>query len=336
MKKIDLHLPTGWNQCTVEELEHIAASILAEQALVSRYRIFDWDRVKVSIVLAINDITIMPSDDDATVSTDSVRGEEWLVKRPQDAEPWPLTAGHMQSLCEHLAFITDEKAAPLWKFPYMEIKVKGYRLEVKDKKGGISHHTSDIIHLKGPHPLLDGYSWREYRLLTDWMQEYMRCANALAQSKREDVRSKSQAALDNARNEFLAVLFKRSESGVKAEWKGSERAENSSLFTLHSSLFEDFSPIKWQVILFWWSGLMTQLAKKFPRVFKVQPVKKSRKGKQHTSPWDFYNSVTASIQKYIGGLSAQDVDNQPYGVTLQQLEMMAVEAEEMEKIKNKK
>ena len=314
--KIDLHLPTGWNQCTVEELEHIAASILAEQALVSRYRIFDWDRVKVSIVLAINDITIMPSDD-ATVSADSVSGEEWLVKRPQDAEPWPLTAGHMQSLCEHLAFITDEKAAPLWRFPYPEIDVRCK----KEEGRALSHQPSAIIHLQGPYPLLDGYTWREYRLLTDWMQEYMRCANAMAQSKREDVRSKNQAALDKARNEFLAVLFKFATSDISHHT---------------SDIFEGFSPIKWQVILFWWSGLMVQLAKKFPRVFKVQPVKKSRKGKQHTSPWDFYNSVTASIQKYIGGLSAQDVDNQPYGVTLQQLEMMAVEAEEMEKIKNKK
>ena len=81
-----------------------------------------------------------------------------------------------------------------------------------------------------------------------------------------------------------------------------------------------------------------QLQKKFPRVFKSQPVdKKGRQPKQKPdTPWDFYNNVTASIQKYIGGLSVQDVDNQPYGVTLKQLEMMADEAAEMEKLKNKK
>ena len=83
---------------------------------------------------------------------------------------------------------------------------------------------------------------------------------------------------------------------------------------------------------------MQQLQKKFPRVFKSQPVdKKGRQPKQKAdTPWDFYNNVTASIQKYIGGLSVQDVDNQPYGVTLKQLEMMADEAAEMEKLKNKK
>jgi hypothetical protein len=81
---------------------------------------------------------------------------------------------------------------------------------------------------------------------------------------------------------------------------------------------------------------MAQLAKKFPKVFKPQPVGKKQRRPQKDTPWDFYNRVTATIQKYIGGLSAQAVDDQPYGVTLQQLEMMADEAAEMEKLKHKK
>jgi hypothetical protein len=95
--------------------------------------------------------------------------------------------------------------------------------------------------------------------------------------------------------------------------------------------------VKWQVILFWWSSLMSMLAKKFPKVFKQQPVSKGkRRPQQQDTPWDFYNRVTATIQKYIGGLSEQDVNNATYGTILQQLEMMADEAAEMEKIKNKK
>ena len=80
---------------------------------------------------------------------------------------------------------------------------------------------------------------------------------------------------------------------------------------------------------------MRQLAKKFPRVFKNQPVKKGRRTQSPDTPWDFYNHVTATIQKYIGGLSASDVDDQPYGVVLQQLEMMADEAAELERAKSK-
>ena len=81
---------------------------------------------------------------------------------------------------------------------------------------------------------------------------------------------------------------------------------------------------------------MSMLAKKFPKVFKSQPVGKKQRRPQKDTPWDFYNRVTATIQKYIGGLSAQAVDDQPYSVTLQQLEMMADEAAEMEKLKHKK
>jgi hypothetical protein len=156
---------------------------------------------------------------------------------------------------------------------------------------------------------LDGYKWKEYRWLTDWMQEYMRLSNA-----------KHDAS--TAQREFLAVLFKP--TGDKS-------------LTVTADMFSDFNPVKWQVILFWWSSLMAQLAKKFPKVFKQQPVGKGkRKQQQKDTPWDFYNRVTATIQKYVGGLSAQDVDDQPYGVTLQQLEMMADEAAEMEKLKKKK
>ena len=82
---------------------------------------------------------------------------------------------------------------------------------------------------------------------------------------------------------------------------------------------------------------MSMLAKKFPKVFKQQPVGKGkRRPQQQDTPWDFYNRVTATIQKYIGGLSEQDVNNATYGTILQQLEMMADEAAEMEKLKAKK
>jgi hypothetical protein len=192
-------------------------------------------------------------------------------------------------------------------FPYSTLNIKHEKLNIE---------------LQGPPPLLDGYTWQEYRWLTDWMQEYMRLSNA----KRD---------ASTAQREFLAILFK---PAVSTAGNAAATAATSAISPLTSDLFAGFSPVKWQVILFWWSSLMQQLQKKFPRVFKSQPVdKKGRQPKQKPdTPWDFYNNVTASIQKYIGGLSVQDVDNQPYGVTLKQLEMMADDAAEMEKLKNKK
>jgi hypothetical protein len=294
---IDLHLPKSWNQCTTEELEIIAAAIIEEQQRVDRYHPFEWSRVKLNVVLAVNNLT---PEQKGEGSDD----QEWLVRRPEDKESWPISVGQLVALTDMLSWLDDEKSdKTIFMFPYSTLNIKHEKLNIE---------------LQGPPPLLDGYTWQEYRWLTDWMQEYMRLSNA----KRD---------ASTAQREFLAILFK---PAVSTDGD----APATTLSPLTSDIFAGFSPVKWQVILFWWSSLMQQLQKKFPRVFKSQPVdKKGRQPKQKPdTPWDFYNNVTASIQKYIGGLSVQDVDNQPYGVTLKQLEMMADEAAEMEKLNNKK
>lgn len=302
---IELHLPKSWNQCTTEELEIIAAAIIEEQQRVDRYHPFEWSRVKLNVVLAVNNLHVVSKQS----ATDDDSDNTFIVNRSKEEGDFPITAGQLLALTDMLSWLDDEKSdKTIFMFPYPEIDVRCK----KEEGRALIHHPSDIRHLQGPPPLLDGYTWQEYRWLTDWMQEYMRLSNA----KRD---------ASTAQREFLAILF-------KPAGKTSGEAEATS------DIFDGFSPVKWQVILFWWSSLMQQLQKKFPRVFKSQPVdKKGRQPKQKPdTPWDFYNNVTASIQKYIGGLSVQDVDNQPYGVTLKQLEMMADEAAEMEKLKNKK
>jgi len=334
-RKIDLHLPTGWNRCTTEELEHIALAIINEQQRVDRYHPFDWSRVKLSIVLSINEITVMADGrgkrEEGSDQPSSIEST-WLVRRPQDKEPWLITTGQMVALTERLAWIDDEKASKvIFQFPYPTLDVRCKKEDVR----AISHHPSSIIHLQGPPPLMDGYTWQEYRLLTDWMQAYMRHSNALLQVKSEELRVKNREAMAQAQREFLAILFKPAVKPTDVSGKTADHSDGGSkFFTLHSSLFTSFDPVKWQVILFWWSSLMSMLAKKFPKVFKQQPVGKGkRRPHQQDTPWDFYNRVTATIQKYIGGLSEQDVNNATYGTILQQLEMMAQESAEMEKIR---
>jgi hypothetical protein len=290
---IDLHLPKSWNQCTTDELEMIAAAIIAEQQCVDRYHPFDWSRVKLNVVLAVNNLHVVsrqtPNTDD---DTDSI----FIVSRSKDEGEFPISTGQLLAMTQMLSWLDDEHAdRTVFAFPYPELEVSGKTAD----------HKKSAVTVQGPPPLLDGYTWREYRWLTDWMQEYMRRTNAHLDAT-------------SAQREFLAVLFKPAAGG-----------------TVPSDSFAGFSPVRWQVILFWWSSLMAQLAKKFPKVFKPQPVGKKQRRPQKDTPWDFYNRVTATIQKYIGGLSAQAVDDQPYGVTLQQLEMMADEAAEMEKLKNK-
>ena len=292
-RHIDLHLPKGWNKCTTDELEHIAASIILCQQRVDRYHPFDWAQVKLMAVLAINGIEVVADGGRNNGITESRNNEshddEWLVKRKEDSEPWPITTGQLYSLTEQLAWIDDKKAdKTVFQFPYPELTITNNR---------------EPITVVGPPPLLDGYSWQEYRWLTDWMQEYMRCENA----KRDSTA---------ARNEFLAILFK----------------PKGETFNVQCSMFNDFDPVKWQVILFWWSSLMAILARKFPKVFKQQPVGKRQRQQKADTPWDFYNRVIATIQKYVGGLSEENVNHASYGTILQQLEMMAREAEEMDRI----
>jgi hypothetical protein len=285
-------------------LESIAAAIINEQQRVDKYHPFDWGRVKLIVALSINGITVL-RDNEITKGDES----EWLVKRPQDSEPWPISTGQLLALTEMLNWVDDEKANKiifLFPYPTLDVRCK------KEDGRAISHQTSAIIHLQGPPPLLDSYTWQEYRWLTDWMQEYIRHSNA-----------KNAEAAAQAQRKFLAILFRPKAGGGRDNDK------------VDAAIFTDFEPVKWQVILFWWSSLMLQLQRKFPKVFKPQSIGKGKRPQKDT-PWDFYNRVTATIQKYIGGLSSHDVDDQPYGVTLQQLEMMADEAAEMEKLKHKK
>ena len=296
-RQIDLHLPTGWNRCTTEELESIAAAIIQEQQRVDRYHPFDWSRVKLNTVLSINEITVneelrMKNEEFASATENS--NTEWLVRRPQDKEPWPITVGQLVALTERLAWIDDEKASKvIFQFPYPELTLvhgswfrvhgSGFRVQGSKRK---AHSPKPLtinrepLTVLGPPPLLDGYTWNEYRLLTDWMQAYMRNSNAILLMNNEELIMKNREAAENARKEFLAILFKP--AGKPTETGAADHT--SAISHLTSDIFTDFSPVKWQVILFWWSSLMSILAKKFPKVFKQQPVGKASADSSSRTP----------------------------------------------------
>ena len=314
-RHIDLHLPTGWNQATTEELEHIAAAILDGQQRIDRYHPFDWERVKLMVVLGVNKMQVVSQEQPAEEPAGTEPADStWLVKRDGDDEPWPISTGQIYSLCERLQWLDDEKAdKTVFQFPYQEITLRRTA----------EHSDSDALTVVGPPPLLDGYTWQEYRWLTDWMQEYLRIGNALVAGNGN--RERLLQGQQQVRNEFLAVLFKRKD-GASGETADGKQA-------LDAAAFASFDAVQWQVILFWWSSLMAILARKFPKVFKSQQVPKRRQ--KADTPWDFYNRVIATIQKYVGGLSEQDVNTASYGTILQQLDMMAREAEEMERLNKK-
>lgn len=299
VRQIDLHLPRGWNDCTTRELEQISAAMMLNTQQATRLRPFDWAKVKVDVVLSVNNLQVL--------------GENLFRQRTRKffrkQAPFPITTGQMMDLCSRLDWIDapQDKQQPLYRFPYPVLRL-------------------DWLHeYHGPDVMLDGYTWTEYRYLQDWMQAYMAASNRLLRVQRDsratilDQRQAMQA-VDDARSHFLAVLFR-----AKMALSDGDRAARP---------FRDFDPVRWQVILLWWSSLMQQLMQKFPRVFKAQPVKGRHRQKQQ-SPWDFYNHVTATLADEYK-TSETDQAQETYSVTLQKLENMAVRAAEMEKLSHKK
>lgn len=320
---IDLHLPRSWNQATTDELEQIAAVITRRTLTADRYHPFDWDEAKVELILRLNGLEIVrmadtvPADMEYIVRFRRERPRWWQLFRRlryqrserRDNQPFPLSVGHIHAMLPMLSWIDDEKAEPLLRFPYETITLRG-------------------ITLQGPPPMMDGYTWEEYRHLQDWMSAYVSASNALTrlqQSRRADAAS-LKAALTrqaNAQQQFLAVLFRADNQSPQSS-RSNQRPLKSP-----TDLFADFDPIRWQVILFFWSGLMRHLITAYPKCFK-----KEKGAAKRTNPLELYSRTTATLQKYIG-LTEQDVNRETYTVTLRKLEMMAEEADEMKKLNQK-
>jgi len=338
VRQIDLHLPRGWNDCTTRELEMICAAMLLRTQSATRLRPFDWAQVKVDVVLAVNDLQVISAADADVRGQDPGRKQTrgnapardlspdierptsnvaWMVQKRHRRKlfrrqaPFELTTGQMMELCSRLDWIDapTDRQKPLYRFPYPVLRL------------GL------LYEYHGPDVMLDGYTWTEYRHLQDWMQAYIAAQNRLLRLQHDRTATVDRYALavqavDDARSHFLAVLFR-----ARMALSDGNRAARP---------FRDFDPVRWQVILLWWSSLMQQLMKKFPRVFKPQDVGNGRRKQQkQQSPWDFYNHVTATLADEYK-TSETDQANETYSVTLQKLENMAEKAAEMEKLSKKK
>ena len=285
-RKIDLHCPRGWNQCTTWELEQIAAALLLETAKADRYHPFDMLEVKLKAFLAINRLEVIEPTEEGFLVRIVAERKHWWQRKKQN-EPFQITTGHLHAIIdEHMGWLDDDKAEPLLKPPY-----------------------------EGIAPLMDGVSWERYRLMQDWMTAYTEASNRLiklSQQSRNVAAIADQASkVKQAQREFLSQLLPQNNS--------------------HSTKNED---VKWQVILFWWSGLMKYLQRQYPRCFKEPSKQKRGKPQKRSNPLELYTRTTATMEKYLG-LNEQEVNQQSAHVVLQHLEDMAREAEEMKKIQQK-
>ena len=311
VQHIDLSLPRGWNQCTTEQLELIAACIIKHTQQAGRYHPFDWTAVKAELFFLLTEVEIISEHDDP-VDGDPEYQHHVYICRKDDTE-FPIYVWQVFSFVEqHLAWIDDPQARPLIIFPYKQLL-------------GVWHFQLRPPFLKkhylAPGELLQDFSWREYRHLQDYMELYVSLQNQMAKMQqgatdKDRLATLARQMLD-ARNNFLSVLF-------KAEG-------NYSLFTLHSSL-KKVGDVQWQVILFWWSGMMHYLQQQFPHCFKQSKTKSS---KRPPLPIELYRNIITTVQKESNGLTEDEVNGQTFYIVLEHLERLAKQAEEMEKISKK-
>lgn len=298
--KIDLKVPKGWQMCSTRELEMIAEEMIRANlmAAMSRFRPFDWTAVKTRLFFRFAQVEIVSSSRSLSLP----KGEEEVF------------------LCR-LA-----KGNPMYDAYKVEFELATWQvhsfleqlawIDAVDSKG----RPVPMPKLMWPYPkriwwlrwrkpdgeLLDGMSWQTYRLINDWMEAYS------AKPERPFGRLRDREMID-IRLTVLGLMFGCPKWRVR---------------------LARISDVEWQVILFWWSSMMQYLKEQYPKCFK-QSDKKSR-SKTQPLPIELYTRSMATLQKYLGGLTEAQINQQSAHAILRHMNDMAVEAEQMEKLRRKK
>lgn len=325
-KHLDLHVPRGWAYCTTRELEMIAEEMIRAQmvASLSRFHPFDWTEIKTRLFFRFSGVEIVSQYVYDGDETDARYGLTTFVCRHGNVE-FELQTWQVHSFLEQLSWLdaVDAKgrALPMPKlmWPYPE---RLWRLRCKRWKPEKDYYR--------PGELLDGLSWAQYRLANDWMEVYTNASNALimeqekhAKANPERIRSFAEQQ-ENARLEVLAQLFYLSDPAEPSRVKSAPRR-----------LLRKITEVEWQVIMFWWSSMMQYLKEQYPKCFKSSDKKPRSRSKQQPLPIELYTRSMATLQKYLGGLTEDEINAQTAHAILRHLNDMAVEAEEMKKIRKK-
>ena len=343
VKKINLTLPRHWNQCTTEQLELIANVMQEQVRRVDRYHPFDMRNVKLALFFVLAGIEIVESPNPRVsveeqyytcrFTKDGKKGETFSLYLWQ-INYWlsPKAKTRNQQSAEYIAqgaglldWLDNDREQFLTTFPYPTIKRKRKWWHMEKA-------------FQGAFPDLDGFSWAQYRFASDIMQSYTQISNNLIRmqemGKFSDEQMMKQAkSVDLARAMFLATIFNAKTKYIDTN-TGIVKHDfhyESNQCSDNAQYFRNFPDTQWQVILFWWTGIMHTLSKRYPHVFKVQKVNHK---KATNTPLEIYTATTATMQKY-AGLTEDQVNHQSYSLVLEHLERLSKENEELEKIRKK-
>lgn len=365
IQSINLLLPHSWNQCTTCQLELIADVLCEQLERADRYRPFSTHNVKIALFFALSGIEIVEGPNPRVPVEEQYytcrlqssrsrwfpfrkRGDTfslylwqinyWLSPKAKSKAKGTDTPESIASGAGVLDWFDNNNDSFLTKFPYSIIK-----------RRHCSKWFSFGQIFVGPITDLDGFSWAQYRFATETMQSYTQINNNLLKMQQmnqenrirtgedrftEEQMVQQQHSVDLAKAMFLATIFNAKTKFVDTN-TGIVKHDfyyESNQCSDNAPYFRHFPDTQWQVILFWWTGIMHVLSKRYPHVFKVQKVKKS---KESRSALDFYTATIATMQKYVG-INEKECNNQSYTLVLEQLERISKENEDLERIRKKK
>ena len=356
---INLRLPSAWNRCSIAELRAIA-EIMADCAFrASRFRPFDMMEIKVAVFFRLANIEIVePLNPRVPVEQQyyTCRIRPYSLEEEQ-SRMWRYYRRSLHWLRTKVLGRDDTFSLYLWQI-HSWLSPTPAKGKQRPKPGMLDWLDSDSANslllfplkvvsrrrsrwgrkvcFQGPAPLMDGFSWQRYRFAQDFMQNFVNAQNRLIQLQRMGRRTspadllKAVRNLDLAKALFLATVFERRITYVD---EGTGRTVTdfryqSNQASDNSPFFRNFPDRDWQLVLLWWQGMMHFLSRTYPKVFKKQPLKANAKP---TNPLELYTRTTATIEKRLG-ITARDVDREPYTTVIQQLEDLTRENEEIEKI----
>ena len=362
-RNINLTLPRSWNECTTEQLELISRIILEQIERVDRYHPFDMRNVKIACFFLFSGMEIVtgpyvsrPIEEQCYVCRFSSkplgkRGRSWFRRREQRRKngnnaPFPVylwqinywlspkaktddrqSVEYKSAGAGLLDWLDGDSSFVLTRFPYPTLR--------RRRKGHWLRRRTEFM---GVPTDMDGFSWQQYRFAADLMGQYTTLSNNLIRMKQmgkftEEQLSQQAHNVNVARAMFLATIFNRRISFLDANTHLPVEDFHFDVrqTTANASFFLTFPDHQWQPILFWWTGMMQVLSRRFPHVFKVQ--KLSRKERPNT-PLEIYTATIATMQKYTG-LDEDKINNQSYSLVLEHLERLSKENEDLEQIRRR-
>ena len=315
VERIDLRMPKGWGDMTVEELEMVA-SVLVESAAMRPA--LTPKQVKVRLFLALTGLEVIETANPAK----PVEEQYLVVCRKGHVERLILYLWQMHYwMNENMRWL--DQPSTLILFPYKEYIKWTWKGRHK---------------YEGPSSLMQNFQWRQYRIVGEYMSYFINESNRLVKMREsegvseKDIRRQLHA-VSRAKALLLATLFNRKVKFVDADTKLIRReyvyVSNQSIRNWRD--FEDFDDEKFQVILFWWTGTMNWLQKKYPKVFKSSNPKKN----VIANPLELYTRQTATMEKYLG-INEEELNRELYTNVLQHLQDMMDESDRMKALESKK